>query len=237
MRFIGAKHRHKAFVANNTLNFEDFPAVTETKEEIKKDLGIPFEKVVLAVGRMDEGGGRKKLDHLIKVFEQIDMPGAGLVVVGAGVGRDILQRMNKTNMLYLGEIHDPRQFQISRVFKMADVFSLPGHVGLGLNQAFFWGLPIVTEEGMQPPEIHYLVDGRNGFIVPNDDISALREKILFLLANDEERKRLSQNAREDILNHGSVQGMFEGFRQCLESLELKIPAGRNRERELCCKTD
>lgn len=219
LKHILPKHHHKVHVANNTLNFEDFPNIEETKEEIKKALGIPFEKVVLAVGRMDEGGGRKKLDHLIKVFHEVQSPEVGLVIVGAGVNGDLLAAMNQKNTIYLGEIYDPQHLQISRIFKMADVFSLPGHVGLGLNQAFYWGLPVVTEEGSQPPEIHYLVHGRNGFIVPSNDMTALKERILYLLTNDTEREKVSANAREDILKHGSVQNMFDGFKSCLDSLK------------------
>ena len=123
--------------------------------------------------------------------------------------------MNPANTRYLGEVHDPENRQISRIFKMADVCSIPGHVGLGLNQAFFWGLPMVTEQGNQPPEIEYLRDGENGFIVPEDDRRALRDRLLLLLDNDQERRRMSANARRDILTHASIEGMFDGFLSCV----------------------
>src|SRR5579862_6184512 len=51
-RFIAERQRKKTFIANNTINFEDFPAIHESKEEIKRDLGIPFQKIVLFVGRI-----------------------------------------------------------------------------------------------------------------------------------------------------------------------------------------
>ncbi len=43
-------NRHKVFVANNTINFPQFPKVLQSKAEIKEEFGIPFEKVVLFVG-------------------------------------------------------------------------------------------------------------------------------------------------------------------------------------------
>jgi glycosyltransferase involved in cell wall biosynthesis len=107
---------------------------------------------------------------------------------------------------------------------MADLFSIPGHVGLGLNQAFYWGLPVVTEDGLQPPEIHYLVDGRNGFIVPNNDLGQLKEKIVYLLKNDDVRKQFSRNAGSDIRENGSVERMFQGFRKCVEMVSTTQPA-------------
>jgi glycosyltransferase involved in cell wall biosynthesis len=215
---INPKHRHKISVANNTVNFEDYPEVPEGKEEIKKELGIPFDKVVLSVGRMEEGGGRKKIDHLIEVFRNINLRGAGLVIVGSGVNSELLGRMNKENTIYLGEIYDPQHLQISKIFKMADLFSIPGHVGLGLNQAFVWGLPVVTEDGLQPPEIHYLVDGRNGFIVPNNDVEELMKRIVFLLENDEKRNKMGRIAREDIVRNASVSRMFLGFKEIIDHL-------------------
>ncbi len=218
LKHIRMADRHKAFAANNTINFDSYPEIRESGEEIKQALGVPFGKVVLSVGRMGVAGGRKKVEHLIEVFRQIDSKGLGLVIVGAGMTSDVLARMNPTNTMYLGEVHDARDVQISRIFKMADLFSIPGHVGLGINQAFFWGLPVITEDGMQPPEIHYLISGRNGFIVPTDDLGELRNKILYLLEDDMKRQEFSHNARHDIMTNASIGIMFDGFRRCVDSL-------------------
>lgn len=212
------RHRHKAFPANNTVNFESYPDIRESKAEIKRELGIPFDKVVLSVGRMDVGGGRKNVGHLIEIFRQIDTPGTGLVIVGSGVSSEALSALNPRNTIYLGEIHDPRNIRISKIFKMADLFSIPGHAGLGLNQAFYWGLPVVTEAGRHPPEIHYLVDGRNGYMVPEGDVNELRRRILQLLADDDLRQEFGRNARADILRHASIVKMFQGFKDCIDAV-------------------
>jgi glycosyltransferase involved in cell wall biosynthesis len=217
-RFIPERQQHKIFIANNTINFEDFPPIPESKEQIKRDLGIPFEKVVLFAGRIGEERNRKKVDHLIDLFRGLDRTDAALVIVGSGLSDELRARMNPANTFYLGEVHDPENRQISRIFKMADICSIPGHVGLGLNQAFFWGLPMVTEHGNQPPEIEYLRDSENGFMVPEDDRAALRDRLLFLLDDDLERRRMSANARRDILAHASIDGMFQGFLSCVTQL-------------------
>jgi glycosyltransferase involved in cell wall biosynthesis len=214
--WIKPQNHYKAFVANNTINFNDFPDIVQSKEQIKKELGIPFKKVVLFVGRMDVNSGRKKVDHLIEIFRHLNRDDVGLVIVGSGLCETLKAQMNKANTLYLGEVYDPQNLQIGRIFKMADICAIPGHVGLGLNQAFFWGLPVVTEQGFQPPEIEYLKDGSNGFIVPENDLQALREKIIYLIDNDEVRDIFSKNARADILREASIEGMFAGFRDCVE---------------------
>jgi glycosyltransferase involved in cell wall biosynthesis len=213
---IQPKNRHKVFVANNTINFDSIPEVTETREQIKREFGIPFQKTVLFVGRMRP---LKKVEHLIQAFNSIDDPGAGCVIVGDSMDYDIPAMIRKDNIRFLGEVHDPANLKISKLFKMADLFCIPGDVGLGMNEAFYWGLPVVTEAGLQPPEIHYLTGGRSGFIVPENDVDQLREKILFLLRDDALRAQFSANARADILKEASIENMFRGFLDCVTMLK------------------
>lgn len=220
-RFVPSSQHHKIFVANNTINFNDFPQISQSKQEIKREFDIPFEKVVLFVGRIGEEQNRKKVDHLIDIFRDLTIDGAGLVIVGSGLTDALRARINPKNTRYMGEVHDPRNETISKMFLMSDVCSIPGHVGLGLNQAFYFGLPVVTEAGKQPPEITYLQHGRNGFVVDEDDTAALKERLVFLLQNEAERQRMGANARHDILERASVDGMFDGFLACAQHLAGK----------------
>jgi glycosyltransferase involved in cell wall biosynthesis len=55
-------------------------------------------------------------------------------------------------------------------------------------------------------------------MVPENDVAALRQRILYLADNDDECKRLSANARQDILSRASIESMFGGFLACAESL-------------------
>lgn len=217
---IKPRNRAKVWVASNTINFTDFPEITQTPEEIKAEFGIPYKKVVLFVGRMRRV---KKVEHLIEIFNQIEEPDCGCVIVGDPMDYDIPALIKKDNIRFLGEIFDPQDIQISKLFKMSDLFVIPGDVGLGMNQAFYWGLPVVTEDGLQPPEIHYLKNGHSGFVVPENDLTALREKTLLLLRDDELRTRFSENARQDIMREATIENMFQGFLQCAMSLSPKSP--------------
>lgn len=216
--FLKPRFQSKVFVARNTINHKDFPTICEDKDEIKKEFGIPFQKVVISIGRMGAGHGRKRVDHLIEIFKGVDGKEVGLVLVGSGLQKELLAEINQQNTLYLGEVHDPKDQKISKLCKMADVCAIPGQVGLGLNQAFYWGLPVVTEDCEQSPEICYLKSGRNGFIVPRNDLAALRDRIFFLLNNDEVRAEFSRHAREDFLKEASIEGMFSSFKRCVEYL-------------------
>jgi glycosyltransferase involved in cell wall biosynthesis len=170
---------------------------------------------------MGAENGRKRIDHLIDMFRSLDRNEIGLVLVGSGLSEQLKARMNRRNTLYLGEVHDAQNLRISKLCKMADVCAIPGHVGLGLNEAFYWGLPVVTEEGDHPPEISYLKPGRNGFIVPRDDLASLRDRILCLLNNDPLRADFSKHAREDIFREAPIEGMFSGFKDCVDYLTAR----------------
>lgn len=209
-------NRHKVFVANNTINLSAMPVIEATRESIKSEFGIRFKKVVLFVGRMRTV---KKVEHLIEAFNAIDDPEIGCVIVGDQMDYDLSKLIKRDNILYLGEVFDPKNEKVSRLFKASDLFCIPGDVGLGMNEAFYWGLPVVTEAGLQPPEIHYLTPGRTGFIVAENDIDALRQKILLLLQDDALRAEFSAHAREDIRREASIEKMFSGFLDCVRSLE------------------
>jgi len=218
LKYVGKHNLRKVFVANNTINYHEFAKVTQSKEEIKKEFGIPFSRVVLFTGRIGIDGDRKKVSHLIDVFKNIPFADAGAVIVGSGLSDELRREMNPKNTIYLGEVHDPENVKISKLFAMADIFCIPGHVGLGLNQAMYWGLPTVTEEGKQPPEFHYLVDGRNGYVVKEDDVEALRNRIYTLLENKNLCQEFGRNAREDLLRVASIEGMYNAFHSCIESM-------------------
>ena len=218
LRYLPPAQRAKAFFANNTINHHDFPPVSESREEIKQQLGIPFRKVTLFVGRMGEDKGRKRVDHLIEIFRDVEGRDVGLVIVGSGMKPEWQARINPQTTMYLGELHDPENRQIARIFSMADLCAIPGHVGLGLNQALFYGLPVVTMEGKQPPEIMYLHAGRNGYIVPAGDVDALRQRIFGLLDDDVLRAQFSAAARTGFLTEANIDQMFQGFLDCVTAI-------------------
>lgn len=217
---VNKKYHSKISIANNAINFNDFPVINESKNEIKRQLGISFEKLVLFAGRMGIAGGRKKVDHLIEIFNDLDRKDIGLIIVGSGLNEELINRLNKNNTKYLGEIYDAENIQISKIFKMSDICCIPGHVGLGLNQAMYWGLPVITEMGKHPPEINYLIDSYNGFIVGENKLLELKEKIIYLIDNDDILNIFSMNARKYILKNASVKIMFDGFKKCIDSFEL-----------------
>lgn len=212
-RFIGKKNYKKCFVANNTLNFKFILNPPESKQEIKRSLGIEYKKVVLFVSRIYP---KKKLDDLIHVFSKDNPHGAGLVVVGPGLNEKQKLLIDKSDAItYLGEIYD--NLEINRIFKMSDIFCIPGSNGLGINQAMYWGLPCIAYKNMlHGPEIYYLKDSFNGYLINEESTSALESAIFNLLSDEERLQTMSENAKTHILSEGDIHNMFLGFYNAVE---------------------
>ena len=100
--FIKPRFHGKTFVANNTINFNDFPAVHESEAEIKREFGIRSRNCHLH-GTDGAGNGRKRVDHLIEMFRILDRQDIGLVLVGSGLSEELKARMNPRNTVYLGK--------------------------------------------------------------------------------------------------------------------------------------
>jgi len=150
---------------------------------------------------------------LLDCFNNIDSR-IGLIIVGPGLSEEQRNKIKELgNVKYLGPVFDKKK--ISELFIIADIFCIPGTNGLGLNQAFYWGLPAITEDVHHSPEIYYLKNNKNGYIVPKGNIGKLRGKIELLLFNDSIYKSFSKKAKKVIETEASIEKMFEGFQKAI----------------------
>ena len=73
----------------------------------------------------------------------------------------------------------------------------------------FWGIPVVVLNRIHAPEIIYLKQGENGFIV--DSEAELKIKICEICENRELHDRLSAAARHTYETEMQIENMFQGF--------------------------
>lgn len=205
---ISTKFHYKVFVANNTLNITSDHVLTHGRDSILRKYNIRTRKNIVCMGRIEK---RKRLEDLIEAFKLLDRREYGLILVGPD--RDgILEGIEGHNIYKLGPIYGEEGLAL---LSAADVYCLPGHVGLSIVDAFYCGLPVVTEKVDHAPEIMYLKDGVNGFIVPKGDIEQLSAKLELLLENEALRKQFSREARGEITTNGHIDRMCKGFREAL----------------------
>jgi glycosyltransferase involved in cell wall biosynthesis len=111
------------------------------------------------------------------------------------------------------------------LFKMADVFLLPGAVGLAILDSFAAGLPLLTTElPDHGPEISYLSPGSNGLITPHDPQS-YADATIDLLRSPQKLARLRNGAIASSSLH-SIENMVANFRSGILDCLSQAPARR-----------
>lgn len=207
-RYVYRGFRSKIFIANNTLNLTETLPPQGSREDIKRRYGILTGKIIVYLGRIQR---RRHLDHLVQAFGLLHLDDVGLVLAGTDE-EGILSQIQGPNIFKLGPLYGEEALDL---LSSSDVYCLPGAIGLSIVDAFFCGLPVVTEAGLHGPEIMYLKDGINGFIVAQGDIAQLAERLKRLLTDDRLRGQFSQAARQEILTAGHIDRLCEGFRDAL----------------------
>ena len=228
-KYVPRKFHNKVFVANNTLNLTNVDLCSFSKERILSRYHIKTKKNIICVGRMQK---RKRLEDLWRAFRLINNEQIGLILVGPDTD-GVLNEFRGENVYKMGPIYGEERFAL---LSSADVYCLPGAVGLSIVDAFYCGLPLVTEEGDESPEIMYLKNGINGFVVPKGDVMQLSEKLELLLTDDLLRYRFARAAKDEIRRNGNIEKMCKGFEEALFFVTKKglIIECRDKARE--CKT-
>jgi len=207
-------HRRRAYTANNTLNLLDFDPQSVSRAETLKRYGINTSKNIIYSGRITK---RKRVEDLLAAFDLIKDENAGLILLGPDEDKILHQVIiSKPRLFYLGPLYGRRVLEI---LSASDVSCIPGAIGLGIVDAMYCGLPVVTENVPHGPEIMYFKEGVTGYMVPAGDVASLAERLQLLLNNDELRLKMGEKAREEIMANGNIKRLARGFLECLESLE------------------
>jgi len=203
-RYVAPRFHPKIFIANNTLALT-YPGLPPgDKDKVLRSFKVHTRKNIICMGRFQK---RKRVDQLLAAMQLMNRPDIGLILVGPGT-EGVLDKVDGPNIYKLGPIYNDRRFDL---LSAADVYCLPGAVGLSIVDAFHCGLPFVTEEGDESAEIAYLKHGENGFLVPRGDVRELARSLLLLLDNDGLRMRFSQVARQEVSVNANIEHLCEGF--------------------------
>jgi len=105
------------------------------------------------------------------------------------------------------------------LLRLANVFLLPGAVGLAILDAFVAGLPLVTTDiPCHGPEIEYLEAGKNGLIV-GSSVRVYADAVLDLLSDPQRLKSMSVAAKETSKRYSidyMVDNFCDGIKRCLQ---------------------
>jgi len=199
-------------------------------EELRNKYNIRQDDfVILFVGRLDE---RKGVDDLMYAVSGMKEEKVKFLIVGDGQEREKLMKLRKNlnlerKVIFVGSISYDNVFVF---YGLADVFCMPskyikekGNIeGLGIVflEAQSYGVPCIgTNSGGIREAIE---DGKSGFIVPESNPEAIKEKILKLMNDKELYERMSKYAPEFVRKKFS-------WRRCVDE-HIKLYIGIEDEK-------
>lgn len=205
----------RIFVAPNSLDLSPMRVLARTAAPPK----APGRPHLLAVGRITR---RKDYPLLVRVTKRLkeDFPDIVLTIVGDGpdAERTRLAAGDElgTRIRLAGAEYD--EAALARHFLSADLCVFPGQVGLSVNHALAYALPVLafdrTASGPpHSPEVAYIVPGVTGERVPVYGEDALYDGLRhFLLRHGDPRRDFKARIEEYVDRNLTLNASAGGFR-------------------------
>ncbi len=185
----------------------------------RKELGIRAgDRVALFCGMLHPVKSIPFLVDCAKLIKR-QIPTFHLLLVGGGSDYDHVRSLT-ANMPWIHLLGPKFGKDKAIAFKLADACLLPGRVGLVILDCFATGLPLFTvRTPIHGPEVEYLEEGVNGFMVQQDaDVYAAT--VARVLGNEILLRALRQGAMASAAKY-SIEVMVENFKAgivaCLRS--------------------
>jgi glycosyltransferase involved in cell wall biosynthesis len=198
-------------------------AVTRSRDEIRRDLGIPSgTRVIMSMGAIT--WEKDPLAHL-RVTARVarDVGEIAHVWVGDGPMREELssaaarEGLDGRRLLMLGNRTD-----VADILTAADVFLFAsrsdGMEGMpaSIIEAGIAGVPVAGYAVAGVPEV--VVDGTTGFLVPPGDVDGLAERVVKLLGDDKGRRMIGESARTRCIGRFDIRTVAPRYLSLYEEM-------------------
>ena len=168
----------------------------DEKEDIRNELNIYENRVILAVGQFIP---RKGFDVLLAAMEYIPS-NVGVYFVGGDPTEEYLNMKKRLDLVNVHFIGFKSKMELAKYYKAADVFVLPTREdiwGLVIQEAMGYGLQIIST--VNCAAAHEMVEnGKNGYIVSVENPKILAENILNVLRDEDKRKQFCVESLKQI---------------------------------------
>ena len=217
----------RIFVARNTL---DIAPLQDLATRIVAP-PAPGRPSLLTTARITRG---KDFPRLVEVFLRFreSFPGAVLTIVGDGPDAERTRAAAGSELgrsiIMVGAEYD--EVRLAGHYLAADLVVFPGAVGLSVNHALAYGVPVMaferTPQGPHHgPEVAYVVDGVTGRRVPDYSDAALLDALgEFFSAHQDPKADFKESISSFVAENLVLDAMIADFRNVDEFLRARIPA-------------
>lgn len=144
---------------------------------------------------------RKGIHHLIDAWQELKLPEhtAQLLLVGSmqhDLQQVLKQKSLNKNIIFYGPTS---RENLRKLYQQASLFVLPSledGFGMVMGEAIASGLPVICTMNTGAPDV--IIDGKEGFLVPAGNASALAEKISWCYAQREQAAFMGQQGQQTI---------------------------------------
>ena len=180
----------KIFRAQNALDTNEIKRdIAKYRDQVlekKKEFGLTGSKVALFIGGIEK---RKRINNLISAINNLNKSGINAKALIVGDGHDLewvknnMSQEEANHTVFAGKhINDAVLFIL-----MSDVVVLPAQGGLSINHGYACSKPFIgTREGVTPDTdsiYDYVTDNYNGYVVKENDIHDLEEKLRIIFTD------------------------------------------------------
>lgn len=188
----------------------------DEKTRVRIKLGIVEEKVILAVGQFVY---RKGFDVLLKAMKDFPL-NVGIYFIGDEPTEEYQKLKNELALLNVHFCGFKNKEELKEYYRCADLFVLPTREdiwGLVINEAMACGLPIIsTDKCIAALEL--VEEGKNGYIVPVDDVEGIRDRINRVLSMADEDKAKMGTRSLEIISSYTFENMAKVHMQVFEEV-------------------
>jgi glycosyltransferase involved in cell wall biosynthesis len=162
---------------------------------------------VVFVGRLQ---ARKRVDDLLRSCASLpEMMQPRLVIVGEGPEREKLESLAKIVYLRAEFVGPKFKDELAPYFSAADLFVLPGTGGLAVQEAMYYGLPVVMGQGDGTNDD--LVRPANGWQIQSDDPGALKDALRAALSDAPRLRAMGTESYRIVAEEINLEKMVEVF--------------------------
>jgi glycosyltransferase involved in cell wall biosynthesis len=217
---------------NNTIDIVAerlaFETTIEHRQRLRQEVGLANRKVLLLVGRLNEGKRIEFLGDAIREL-RITNPEYHLVVIGGGqmiLAESLQKKLGKDGFTYCPATTDRRR--LAEWYVRSDVYVHPGEVGLGVVQSLCYDLtPVVIHRETHNPEYEYLGD-HNSVIVRSHASPAEYASQIDKHCSDLERWESHRALAWPSIRHLTIEAMARHF---VDGVSQILRSARAREGE------
>ena len=157
------------------------PISPKEKQQYRKKLHIPEEKMILSIGQFIP---RKGFDILLGAVNTLDKH-IGVYIVGGEPTEEYMTYARENDLTNVHFVGFKTKEQLEDYYLAADLFVLPTREdiwGLVVAEAMAYGLGVITTNRCNAG-LELIKNGENGYLVPSENVHALRGAIVDAIPN------------------------------------------------------